>query len=259
MLKNHSFKKSLGQNFIKDISVSQKVVSLLGVRKEDNVLEIGGGDGRFSELIARQCKSLNIVEIDDELAEYLKQKFEEMNVKIFNEDFLSFELERMIKPYIAFGALPFNISKKIISKIIESPDHPTRAVFIIQDEVASNFCAKAPRATFFSNYLSIFAKCEYLMKISASSFHPMPKVNSGVISLKLKKHIEYKKARELSKFIKNAFRSPRKTLANNLSSIYPAIDSKKIIADLNFSPTVRPSELELSDFEKIFELTFAHG
>ena len=133
-------KKSLGQNFLKDIFFLDKIIASSQIDKTKEVIEIGPGDGALTELILQNSKHLRVFEIDERFSALLKKKYVNTNIKVFNEDFLDVDLNGIaIDQNIIMGNLPYNVSSQIIIKIIESNLRYQHCIFLIQKELANRF------------------------------------------------------------------------------------------------------------------------
>ena len=256
MKDDHNFKKKFGQNFILDFNVIFTTLDLLQLNVHDKVLEIGPGDGRFTDVIIDQVEHLDLVEVDIELADYLAFKYEAYdNLTIHNMDILEYELtEYKDHSYKVFGALPYNISKPIISKFLESDIRPSKMVFITQYEVAEDYAAEAPKATFLSNYAHVFADVELKAKIDKHLFHPQPKVHGGVLEITPRKRPLVDDPERFTKFLKNGFRTPRKKLLNTLSSIYKDINWEDAMKELGLNNKIRAAEITFEDWKKLYTI-----
>ncbi|MBD3362497.1 ribosomal RNA small subunit methyltransferase A [Candidatus Dojkabacteria bacterium] len=258
--KNHDFKKKFGQNFIKNFKVIIDTLELLEMKESDTILEIGPGDGRFTEGIIPNVSQVDLVEIDSELVSFLKDKFSpalleqfNCNIEIINEDILNFDLKRYKgTSYKVFGSLPYNISKPIISKFVETNFKPKKCIFIIQKEVAEAYTAKPPKATFLSNYAHIFSDITYEFTVDKQYFHPRPKVHGAVIQIRPHCLEKIDNPVNFSKFLKNAFRTPRKKLINTLKSIYKDTNWKTIFNNLKLHENLRSAEVEFKTWIKIY-------
>ena len=140
-------KKNLGQNFLIDKNIVQKIVDLLPI-KNKNIIEIGPGKGALSEeILKREPKSLLVIEKDTKLSKDLEVKFKKNNlIKIYNDDILDFDLEKFIKKKtIIFGNLPYNISSQILIKILRFEKWPpnfTDLIFMFQKELGEKIIGK---------------------------------------------------------------------------------------------------------------------
>ena len=133
-------KKSLGQNFLKDIFYLDKIITSSQINKTKNIVEIGPGDGALTELILQNSNYLKAFEIDKRFCEFLKKKYIDSNFEVINKNFLEIDLENIpINENIIMGNLPYNVSSQIIIKIIESNLNYQHCVFLIQKELANRF------------------------------------------------------------------------------------------------------------------------
>ena len=181
-------KKSLGQNFLIDNNIINKIIKLADI-ENNNIIEIGPGTGNLTKkIIEQKPKNLLLIEKDKILSDELNKKYVDLrNFKIFNEDILKFDLEKnMKKNSIIIGNLPYNISSQILIKLIKLkkwlPKYK-KLILMFQKEVADKILAKYKT----SNYgrLSIITaarlKINSFFNVSPNSFYPVPKVKSTVL------------------------------------------------------------------------------
>jgi len=253
-------KKSLGQNFLIDNNIINKIIDLSNI-KNTNIVEIGPGTGNLtSKIINKNPKSLILIEKDKKLIDSLKNKFSHhKNISIFNEDILNFQLEKVMKAdSIIIGNLPYNISSQILSKLIKFkkwlPKYK-KLILMFQKEVADKILAKHGSSSFgrLSILTSSRLKITNSFNISQTCFYPVPKIRSTVLvfepiinenfnvknitNLEMVTHIFFSKKR---KMINKAF----KELFGDLAHI-----EKKININLN----LRPSQLSEKEYYKITE------
>lgn len=243
-MRKSRFNKNLGQNFFVNKGLGKKIADIVSDTKIQSIIEIGPGEGFFTKLLSPNFNSYAAIEKDDHLADNLQKQFKDITV--VNIDFLDFNFENITEKTTCFGSLPYNISKRIITKCIEDFDRFDLMYFIIQKEVAQKYVGTAPNSSIISLTTSIFANVEILFHISPGSFVPQPKVTSSFIKItpnnNLKKIEDPKK---LIGIIKQAFGRPRKKLRNNLRNV-TGIDEKLL--------NMRPQELSLEDYIKIVQL-----
>lgn len=234
-------KRSLGQNFFINKNLGEHIVKKVSEDNSKCVVEIGPGLGFFTEKLIPLFEKVIVVEKDSILAENLKLRFPE--IEVINTDFLDLELEDIYTgSFICFGSLPYNVSKPIIRKIVESKNFLQPAYFIIQKEVAQKYIYQKPY-NILSLTTNIYAKVEKLFDISPDSFRPKPNVNSSFISITPNKEI-IDNVKDLETLIQISFRQPRKNLKNNLKgSKYENLDSKYQV--------MRPADLSLDDYKEI--------
>lgn len=204
-------KRSLGQNFFINKNLGESIVQY--IPRGNTVVEIGPGQGFFTQLLTERFKDVIAIEKDKELADILKQLH--TKVQIFEADFLSFDLNLLPSRHVSFfGSLPYNVSKPIIKKIIESDYFTNPAYFIVQKEVAEKYIYKKPY-NILSLTTAIYADTKKIFNIGPESFRPRPNVESALLQLTpAKRDIQQKDT--LKELIINSFRQPRKNLKNNL-------------------------------------------
>ena len=249
------YKKSLGQNFLKDENIIKKIASSILPQKDDLIIEIGPGSGALTkELVKNNCDII-CFEIDKRL-ETILNKIEADNLKIVFEDFLKIKLKDYIdnkyKNIYFVGNLPYYITTAIINKIVDE-SNPKEITIMIQKEVAERFMAKPNSREY--NSLSVFLQynfdIEKVCNVSKNCFEPTPKVDSMVIKLKSKEKKEYVKNEKIFyKLIKDSFKQKRKNLKNNLKN-YPLDIIEKVLKENNKDLTKRAEELEIFDFINI--------
>lgn len=212
-------KKSLGQNFFVNKNLAKRIVSNLLEKQPDIIVEIGPGKGYFTQLIQSQFTGkIVLVEKDDELSYFLNREYP--NTKVINTDFLEWDLNELetmnFQKILFWGSLPYNVSKHIIRKIIESKYFNSDIFFIIQKEVADKYIATKPNNNLLALETNLFAKPRKLFDISPASFAPQPKVNSSLIQFSPTAKQTDLDIFKFKKFLRIANSQPRKTLKNNL-------------------------------------------
>ncbi len=238
-------KKSLGQHFLQDKNVGLHIVSL--VEKPCYVLEIGPGKGALTKILVEQGFSIDAIEFDDDMVEYLKKKFSGYkNINIIKADAVSFQLT---KPYCVVGNLPYNVSKKIISNMIKQKEFIKKMVFMVQKEVAQTIVAQPNTKEYskFSIFVQIFCKAKKFFDVGPQAFMPPPKVLSSVIEL-----VPYDVSlfdtpieEEFFNFLKIFFAHPNKTIRNNLKK-YIALNDSLIL-------NARPRQLSIQEIYTFFK------
>ena len=244
---------AFGQNFLTHKPTIKKIVSIIDTFGHSAVLEVGPGKGAFTIPLSSKVDDLISVEVDDFLASELGKTLENNeidNVNVINNNILSFDPAEMeYGVYALFGSLPYNISKRIIRKfMIDAKPKPTHIHVIIQKEVADQYMAEPPKATYLSNFADIFSSKIKHMSISRHNFSPTPAVDGTFITFELMK-VEEEDVR-LDSFIKKLFRKPRKTIRNNIKYLLDDrnIERNNHTIDLN----KRPSELTQDEFRRLF-------
>ena len=247
-------KKNLGQHFLKDLKIADKIVNSLNRDKKDLIIEIGPGKGILTQNLVKKYSNLYLIEIDKDLLPLLKLKFPKLKKKILNIDFLKFSFDDFFKKknISIIGNFPYNVSSQIIFKIIDNIDYIDCLVGMFQKEVAKRICEKPGSKTYgiISVLTQLYFDVKYLFTVSPEVFTPKPKVFSGVIYLKKKKKILINCNKKLlHKIIKTSFQQRRKTLRNSLKLLkIPKSITEDSIFDL------RPEKISGEDFIALTEL-----
>ena len=247
-------KKSLGQNFLIDKNILEKITNTTKITNKI-VLEVGPGTGNLTiSLLKKNPKKFFVIEKDNSLASLLNKKFGN-KINIINDDILNLNENLLCdEPLLVFGNLPYNISTEILCKwILNFNDENlwfSNLVLMFQKEVAERIVAKPGsknygRLSILTNWLTESSK---LFDIPSEAFIPKPKVKSSVIQLKpLSKPLYDVSFESLQKITHLAFSQKRKMLKTSLKEI----NGEKILEDLNISPNLRPENLSVIDFCKI--------
>ena len=252
-------KKSLGQNFLIDKNIINKIIKIGNIDKSKIVMEIGAGYGNLTKsIITMKPKKFFAIEKDKKLSFFLKNKFKEnKKVKIINRDILDIIEENNPKNNIVvFGNLPYNISTKILASLIMLKKWPPWydiLILMFQKEVAERIIAKTQTSEF--GRLSVLANWRLEIKkhfdVSKNCFFPKPKINSTLLSFKPKKINPYylKNPKNLEIVTRILFSNRRKMINKNFNKLF----GKKIsmAKNLNIDLSKRPEELSNETFYKI--------
>ena len=249
-------KKSLGQNFLMDKNIIEKICNAGNLNFNDNVLEIGPGTGNLTEFILqKKPKNFYIIEKDIRLIKYLNERFDK-KITIINEDILKYDLKLLSdKNLIIFGNLPYNISSQILVNFINysfSKFSYKKLVLMFQKEVADRILAKDNSKNY--GRLSIFSswklEIKKIMDINPSSFFPKPKIMSSLLIFEPKiNYIKFKNSKNLEHVTNIFFNQRRKMIKKPLNILFK--NSKKIIDELDLDVNLRPQNLKKDTFYKI--------
>ena len=243
-----SAKKKLGQHFLNDLNIAQKIAGLIQYQNCNNILEIGPGMGVLTQFLLTDQKNLKLVEIDKESVTYLNHKYPQMQKNILNKDFLKMDLSKIFdgQAFGIIGNFPYNISSQIIFKVLEFRQYIPFFCGMFQKEVAQRICEKPGTKAY--GILSVLCQTyynpQYHFDVSPGVFNPPPKVDSGVFSLTRKGNliIDFDE-NLLFKIVKTGFQQRRKTLRNSLKSLNI---SQLILEDSIFD--LRPEKLSSAQF-----------
>ena len=254
-------KKSLGQNFLKNDTIIQKIVSLFMPKENDLIIEIGPGRGALTNKLCNLSSRLICIEIDEDMHKYL-DKYESDKCHIIYDDILNINLNDVLKDYkydslYIIGNLPYYITSPIVTYLINSKIDIKSMVFMVQNEVADRYCSLPGNREF--GYITLFINYYYDVKkelfVSKENFNPMPKVDSAVIKLNKKSISSNIDEQRYFAFLKEAFLHKRKTLKNNLSN-YDFNKIKNVLSLYNLDEKVRPEEISQEIFLEIFKSIF---
>lgn len=213
-------KKYLGQHFLKDSNIAEKIVNSLSYNGYNHLLEIGPGTGILTKFLLKKNLSLSLSEIDKESIDYLIKNFP-ISPSQFIGDFLKITPEIIYPETAIIGNFPYNISSQIVFKIIENRKYIPEMLGMFQKEVAERICTQKGNKTYgiLSVLTQTFYNAEYLFTVNENVFIPPPKVKSGVIRLTRKKEVPDLNESLYFKVVKAAFNQRRKTLRNALKVI----------------------------------------
>ena len=239
-------KKALGQHFLNDLNIAERIVESLS--PSQNVLEIGPGTGILTKILVKKKIDLKLVEIDKESVDFLTNELEISDSLIYNQDFLKMNLAEVFckNNFSIIGNFPYNISSQIVFKIIDYRKYIPEMCGMFQYEVAERICQKEGSKKY--GIISVITQAYYnaklLFEVSNDLFTPPPKVNSAVISLKRKENLNLNCDEKLFlKIVKLSFQQRRKTMRNSLKQINL---SDNLREDTIFDK--RPEQLSVTEF-----------
>lgn len=260
--------KSLGQNFLIDDCVIEKIIESSNIEKEDLIIEIGPGLGVLTERLLKKSNNVVVIELDKKMIEILQNRFcLNRNLEIINDDVLKVDLEKLIKnkkeqtninKVKIVANLPYYISTPIIMKLLENRLEISEIIVMVQKEVAQRLGAETGtrEAGAITYAVEYYAKATPIIDVPKESFIPSPKVESQVIKLEVRQNpkIEVEDEKLLFNIIQKSFMQRRKTLSNALIN-NRILDSKeeveKMFKTLGIPSNVRGEKLTLEEFGKI--------
>lgn len=240
-------KKSLGQNFLVNPGVLDKVVKAAELDKDDIAIEVGPGTGVLTEKLSEKVRRVISVEKDRRLIEGLENKFAGSNVEIVEADVLKFNpgsYPLMAGGYKIIGNIPYYITSHLLKTIFEKWPRPELVVLMVQKEVAQRIVTKPPHMNLLALSVQFYAEPKIISYVSRGSFRPIPKVDSAIILLTSKiKTADEKQKEQFFKIIKRAFAGKRKQLKNTVGL--------ELLNKAGIKPESRPEELTLEDWLKL--------
>ena len=214
-------KKHLGQHFLIDESVAQRIADTLSYLGYSQVLEIGPGMGVLTKYLLKKPVEVHVIEIDRESVAHLGEHYPALEGKIHEKDFLKYDVQEISgqEQFAIIGNFPYNISSQIVFKMLELREFIPEFSGMFQKEVAQRICEKEGSKTYgiLSVLVQAFYEAEYLFTVPPSVFNPPPKVDSGVLRLSRKEDFSLPCEEKLFfRVVKTAFQQRRKTLRNSL-------------------------------------------
>ena len=252
-------KKSLGQNFLIDREVLEKITNVVQI-KDKTILEVGPGTGNLTSFILKKNpKKMFVIEKDDDLAINLNETFKDQ-LTIINDDILQVDENLIFKNKVTvFGNLPYNISTEILSKwITQTKDEFwfNNLILMFQKEVADRIIAKFNTSDY--GRLSILSNwklnVEKICDIKPESFSPRPKIDSSLLFFSPKKNFyKIKNPKNLEKVTRIFFNQRRKMLKKPFNQLFNG--NQRVLNELKIDLNLRPQNL---DFDTYYQLTCAY-
>lgn len=276
-------KKSLGQNFLKDDAVIERIVSSASVASEDWVVEIGPGTGVLTRALSGKAKKVIALELDHELIPDLLKQFPlSGNVSIVEQDILRADMAEILRAhgcsenvglkntdsdikdgilkqirddmkYKVVANIPYYITAPIIQYLLGLPIPPESIVLMIQKEVAERITAPVGELSILGVSVQYYADPEFLFTVPKTAFDPVPKVDSAVVRIVPKRRFEADRDKSFFRIVKIGFSARRKTLANNLSSGLHLSKEEvaKKLSEAGLDANIRAQALSVADWERV--------
>ena len=249
-------KKSLGQNFLIDKNIINKIIEVSEINSDDEILEVGPGTGNLTKsIVSKKPKKIYLIEKDENLANALERQYLD-RVSIIKKDILKIPYKFYSeKKFLILGNLPYNISSQILANFINysySEFSYKKLVLMFQKEVADRILAKDNSRNY--GRLSIFSSWKLnikkIMDINPSSFYPKPKVMSSLLIFEPKiNFIKFKNSKNLEHITNVFFNQRRKMIKKPLNILFK--DPKKVVDELSLDINLRPQNLKKDTFYKI--------
>lgn len=251
-------KKNLGQHFLTDRSVADRIAATLDPYIGMPVIEVGPGMGMLTQFLLERGHNLTVVELDSESVEYLNENFPQLKGRIIEEDFLKLDLNRIVPgdgKFCVIGNYPYNISSQIFFHLLDYLDRVECCSGMLQREVAQRLAAEpgGKDRGILSVLLQAWFDVEYLFTVSENVFNPPPKVKSGVIKMVRNGVTDLGCDTRLFKsVVKTSFGQRRKTLRNSLRGMLPPDPSPELMALPVWG--MRPEQLSVEQFIELTNL-----
>ncbi|MCC8146468.1 MAG: 16S rRNA (adenine(1518)-N(6)/adenine(1519)-N(6))-dimethyltransferase RsmA [Bacteroidales bacterium] len=241
-------KKSLGQHFLKDLSIAKRIADSIDGFPDLPVLEVGPGTGVLTQFLLENDRDLTVVELDSESVEYLEKNYPLLKGRIIQKDFLKMNLQEYYPgSFCVIGNYPYNISSQIFFKVLDYKDQIPCCSGMIQKEVAERLASKPGKKSYgiITVLLQVWYDIEYLFTVEPVVFDPPPKVKSAVIRMVRNDRTKLDCSEALLKtVVKAAFNQRRKTMRNSLKGLIGKENA--LLNDPVFN--MRPEQLSVEEF-----------
>jgi len=253
--------KGLGQNFLIDERILEKIVASANIRSTDTILEVGPGMGVLTQELAKKAKKVIAIEKDQTMVEILNDVLNASNVKnveIVPADILQANIQNLTpNTYKLVANIPYYLTSPLIRKFLECNNPPQEIILMIQKEVAQRICARAGEMSLLSVSVQFYANAKIVSHVSKNCFWPSPKIDSAIIKIVPEK--KYAISPDLFfTVVKAGFSQPRKQLVNNLTTLKTVNSvklnnlSKEQVAEWllknNLKPNQRAETLTIQDW-----------
>ncbi len=270
-----SFKKSLGQNFLIDSNILNKIVDAADLNEQRGALEIGPGIGALTERLARQAHNVTAVEIDQRLLPILRDSLGDYdNVRVRHGDVLKVDLQELFREDFAnvdkvsvVANLPYYVTTPILMKLLEEKLPLDNIVVMIQKEVAQRMAAAPGGKDYGSLSIAVQYYCipELVCIVPKTVFIPQPNVESAVIRLKLREEppVHVQDEQHFFELMQACFVQRRKTIANNLKTRYFSGSDREqleqLLAEAGIEPSRRGETLSIEEYGRLSDVFLAAG
>ena len=242
-------KKSLGQVFLKNTFTKEKIIEIVRdyCKDKEEIIEIGAGEGQFTEELVSISKSVYAIEVDPSLIDLLKERFKKYkNIEIINQDILKIRFNEISsQKAVIFGAIPFNITGPLLIKFVKEKSSIKMIFIILQKEVALKIKATSGSKlySFISALLQLFFDIEIVLNIPSTHFYPKPKVDACFVKF-VPLNVNVEGVDDFIAFLRKVFNHRRKKIINILN-FYIKEKEKiiKILQSLSLPLSVRPQEI----------------
>lgn len=243
-------KKEVGQNFLVDPRVAERIVSLLGLQKGDEAIEIGSGAGSLSFFLEQSEANCRLIDIDEGLIAKLQNDFpKSKNLSIERENALQTDYAKYEK---IIGNLPYYITSSLVERVLLTADNASKIVFMVQKEAAVRLLSAPGTKDYgpLNVLLSLYGIPKREFNVGTEAFVPAPHVNSTVISITPHHLYGDIDRKEVYHFFCHIFQKRRKTILNNLKSLTP--EAEKLLKGVGVPPKKRPEEIRPEEYLKLY-------
>ncbi len=263
-------RKRLGQHFLTDRRVLQRILAAASLSSADTVIEVGAGKGVLTQALASAAGKVIALEIDEGLCEHLRRRLaDHSNVEPVCGDILSLSPDELLAraqaspPYVVVANLPYYIASAVLRHFLESAQPPARMIVMVQAEVAQSIAAPPGRMSLLSVGVQFYAQARVLFYVPPRAFRPPPKVRSAVIRLDVRPEpaVAVDDRDAFFQLVHAGFAAPRKQLRNALAlglSIEPA-SARGLLDTANIDASRRAQTLSLDEWGCLYRAWRGNG
>lgn len=257
----HTAKKHLGQNFLINPKIVDRIIKAAELSLDDAVVEVGPGRGVLTQALVQHARHVRAIELDRDLLPELerlavdRQKIPQSNLEIIHADALKTTLPQ--EPYKLVANIPYYITSPLLNHFLQPKTsqelRPTLMVLMVQKEVAEKVCAKPGDHSVLSLQVQIFGEPKLIVTVGKSNFAPAPKVDSAILKIRVYPEPLISNTTNFFKIIHAAFSQKRKTLLNSLQHGL-GLPKEKITSTLKqaeISENERPQNLSIEQWKKL--------
>ncbi|MFC1900677.1 16S rRNA (adenine(1518)-N(6)/adenine(1519)-N(6))-dimethyltransferase RsmA [Chloroflexota bacterium] len=256
-------RKGLGQHFLIDEEVLDKIIAAAGLEKDDFVIEVGPGLGVLTAELAERAGRVIAIELDDKLAEILKQALSSFeNVSVINEDILKVSVAALLKEesigYKVVANLPYYITSPVLRHFLEADIQPQVMVVMVQKEVAEEITAKPGKMSLLSIGVQLYGQSEIVEHVPAYCFYPEPEVDSAVLKVVpyTEAPVEINDREGFFSLVRAGFSAARKQLPNSLAQglSIPKADTLSLLEKAGIEPRRRAETLTIEEWAGLWRI-----
>ena len=256
-----SQRKSLGQNWLIDTDLRDRVVAAAAIEPDDEVLEIGPGPGALTDQLVGRARRLVAVELDARLAGRLRRRYAgRPDVEVLEADILRTDLERLFPSggEVVVGNIPYYLTGALLPRLLDRPPRPKRISLVVQREVAERWTASTGASTA-AVAVQLFTVARLVLRLPAAAFDPAPRVDSALVVMEVRPRpaLELGDLPAFMGFVERVFQFRRKQLAGSLPRVTGLAPSE--IADrlraVGVDPVRRPETLLLEEWGAVYGQT----
>lgn len=249
--------KAAGQNFLLDEDVCREMIEIAEVTSSDTIVEVGPGLGVLTEPLLATGAHVIGIELDVRLANFLRHRLKNRkNFTLLESDVFKVNLHEHAQDfgYKVVANLPYGVTSLFFRNLVTLVPRPSRMTVMIQKEVAERMVAEPGKMSLLSLMIQHYTEATFVMTVPKTSFWPAPEVTSAIIDVRpIQPAPDPALSQAIFRLARTAFSGRRKTLSNSLTAIYPKNKEKviKTLDSIGISPTARPQDLKLEEWEKM--------